>query len=255
MFSFGRASLVAACLLLLPVGPSLGQQGPSFGVLVFSKTTGYRHESIAPGIAAIRAMGAAHGFAVEATEDSNRFTEASLGVYQVVVFLNTTGKILEPAQQAAFENFIRRGGGFVGIHSASDTEYDWPWYGRLVGAYFDSHPPGIHNATIRVEDRDHPSTRGLSPVWQRIDEWYNFTGNLRGKVHVLATLDETSYAGGTMKSDHPIAWCHDFDGGRSWYTALGHTTASYDEPMFREHLLGGILSTAGRAEARCPIGP
>ena len=138
----------------------------------------------------------------------------------------------------------------MGIHSASDTEYDWAWYGRLVGAYFAGHPQ-IQRATVRIEDRGHASTEGLPATWERTDEWYNFRRNPRGNVHVLATLDEGTYSGGTMGDDHPIAWCQTIDGGRSWYTAMGHTSESYAEPLFHLHLLGGIKSAAGVAGS-CP---
>jgi cytochrome c len=219
---------------------------PRFAVLVFSKTSAFRHDSIPQGIAAINALGAENGFAVDSTEDAARFTAAELARYKVVVFLCTTGDILDTDQKAAFERYIRSGGGFVGIHSASDTEYQWAWYGRLVGAYFASHPE-IQHATVRIEDLGHASTEGLPATWERSDEWYNFRSNPRGKVHVLATLDEATYAGGKMGADHPIAWCQEIDGGRSWYTAMGHTSESYAEPLFRLHLLGGIESAAGLA--------
>jgi cytochrome c len=234
----------------LAAGASAQTTKPSFTVLVFSKTTAFRHDSIPDGIAAIRTLAGEHGFAVTETEDAGRFTDAILPQYQVVVFLSTTGDILDAAQKSAFERYIRSGGGFVGIHSASDTEYRWPWYGRLVGAWFASHPQ-IQHATIHIEDADHPSTKGLPASWERTDEWYNFRGNPRSAVHVLASLDESSYSGGAMGTDHPIAWCQNIDGGRSWYTAMGHTKESYAEPLFRLHLLGGIESAAGVA-AGCP---
>jgi cytochrome c len=226
---------------------------PRFAVLVFSKTSGFRHNSIPQGIAAIEVLGAEHGFDVDATEDAARFNDATLSTFRVVLFLNTTGTILDADQKAAFQRYIRRGGGFVGIHSASDTEYDWPWYGRLVGAYFKSHPE-IRQATVRIEDRQHPSTRPLPLSWQRRDEWYNFRSNPRPGVHVLAILDESSDGEGIPGPDHPVAWCQDFDGGRSWYTALGHTGESYSEPAFLLHLLGGIRSAAGIAKANCAVG-
>jgi type 1 glutamine amidotransferase len=226
---------------------------PRFVVLVFSKTNGFRHESIPKAIAAIRALGAEHGFEIDASEDAAQFTDATLSKYRVVLFLNTTGTILTRDEKAAFQRFIRGGGGFVGVHSASDTEYDWPWYGRLVGAYFKNHPQ-IQPATVRVDDGAHPSTRSVPPSWRRTDEWYNFRSNPRFSAHVLATLDETSYAGGTMGSDHPISWCQDFDGGRSWYTALGHTEESYGDPTFIGHLLGGIQSAARVYDADCSVG-
>jgi len=223
---------------------------PRFAVLVFTKTTGFRHDSIPHGIGAIKTLGADHGFTVDSTEDAARFTDAALARYRVVVFLSTTGEILDDGQKAAFERYIRSGGGFAGIHSASDTEYQWAWYGRLVGAYFASHPE-IQRARILIEDPAHPSTRDLPAVWQRTDEWYNFRSNPRGAVHVLARLDEASYSGGKMGADHPIAWCQVIDGGRSWYTAMGHTVESYAEPLFRRHLLGGIENAAGVAGS-CP---
>lgn len=219
-------------------------------VLVFSKTTGYRHTSIPDGIAAIHALGAEHGFEVEATEDAGVFTDDALASFAAVVFLNTTQDVLDAAQQAAFERYIRAGGGFAGVHAAADTEYDWPWYGGLVGAYFEHHPE-IQAATVRVEDPAHPSTDGLPVEWVRTDEWYDFRSSPRGRVRVLATLDEASYEGGRMGEDHPIAWCHAYDGGRAWYTAMGHTAESYAEPLFRRHLLGGIRYAAGLAEGDC----
>ncbi len=216
-----------------------------FWVLVFSKTAGFRHESIPEGVAAIAQLGAENGFDVEATEDAAIFTDSGLAPFAAVVFLSTTGDILDDAQQAALEQYVHRGGGFVGIHAASDTEYDWPWYGRLVGAYFHSHP-AIQEAVIDVTDRDHPSTRRLPRRWTRRDEWYNYRRSPSNAVHVLARLDERSYQGGSMGDDHPIAWCHELDGGRAWYTGGGHTSESFNEPLFLQHLLGGILWAAGR---------
>jgi type 1 glutamine amidotransferase len=213
-----------------------------YKVLVFSKTAAFRHASIPNGLAAIQQLGIENSFQVVATEDATLFNEAFLAQFRVVVFLMTTGDVLDATQQAAFERYIRAGNGFVGIHSASDTEYSWPWYGGLVGAYFSNHP-AIQKATVRVEDTQHPSTRFFAGPWVRTDEWYNFQNNPRIGVHVLATLDESTYSGGTM-GDHPIAWYHAYDGGRAWYTAGGHTATSYTEPLFRAHLLGGIQYAA-----------
>jgi cytochrome c len=217
---------------------------PSRRILVFSKTLGFRHDSIPNGIAAIRQLGAENGFAVDATEESDRFDDAQLSAYDAVVFLSTTGDVLNDVEQAAFERYIRKGRGFVGIHSATDTEYGWPWYGELVGAYFAGHP-AIQSTVVRVTDRVHPSTRSLPERWTRVDEWYNFSANPRERVHVLATVDESSYSGGQMGPDHPIAWCQFVQGGRSWYTAMGHTGESYSERHFLDHLLGGIEFAAG----------
>ena len=243
--------LLVACVIVGAIASSgAAETEPRFSALVFSKTAGFRHDSIPQGIAAIKALGADKGFAVDSTEDAARFTDAGLAGYKVVVFLSTTGDILDDGQKAAFERYIRSGGGFVGVHSASDTEYRWAWYGRLVGAYFANHPE-IQRATVHIVDQTHPSTKDLPAVWQRDDEWYNFRSNPRAAAHVLATLDEATYSGGRMGSDHPIAWCQEIEGGRSWYTAMGHTVESYAEPLFRLHLLGGIESAAGLG---CPTG-
>lgn len=221
-----------------------------YKVLVFSKTAGFRHDSIPAGIEAIKAMSSANHFSADATEDAAAFTEENLAQYAAVVFLSTTGDVLDPAQKAAFEKYIQAGGGYVGIHSASDTEYDWPWYGELVGAYFKDHPEP-QSANVIVADAAHPSTSALPGVWTRTDEWYNFRDNPRSKVHVLATLDENSYKGGNMGFDHPTAWCQSYDGGRAWYTGGGHSVESFSEPAFLQHVLGGIQWAAGQAEGDC----
>ncbi len=215
-------------------------------VLVFSRTLGYRHDSIAAGLTLIRQLGRDHGFGVDASEDPATFSDSGLAPYAAVVFLSTTGDVLDAGQQAAFERFIRAGRGYVGVHSAADTEYDWAWYGGLMGAYFQDHPPGLHTARLVVEDRSHVSTAHLDATWERTDEWYNFRTNPRPTVNVLITLDESTYTGGTMGSDHPIAWYHAYDGGRAWYTGLGHTAETYAEPAFIQHLLGGIRWASGR---------
>jgi len=246
---------IIVSILLLGILPSIfslygNSQSATIKVLVFSKTAGFRHDSIPDGIAAIRQLGQQNGFEVDATEDAAAFSDANLAQYRTVVFLSTTGEILNAEQQSAFEHFIRNGGGYVGVHSATDTEYDWTWYGGLAGAYFQDHP-NIQQATIRIEDNAHPSTTGLPTNWQRTDEWYNFRSNPRGRVRVLARLDESTYTGGTMGADHPIAWCQLYDGGRSWYTAAGHTRESYGEPLFRQHLLGGIQFAAKLKDGAC----
>jgi type 1 glutamine amidotransferase len=241
----------AALLILASTGstPASAVDAP-YEVLVFSKTAGFRHDSIPAGIQMIRDLGAANSFTVTATEDSTQFNAANLAGFEAVVFLNTTGDVLNATQQTAFENYIRAGGGFVGVHSAADTEYDWPFYGDLVGAYFASHP-AIQQATIRVENRAHAATAGLSPTWVRSDEWYNFRTNPRSSARVLATLDESSYSGGTMGADHPHTWCKTVQGGRSFYTGSGHTQASYAETGFRSLMLGGIRYAANRTKADC----
>ena len=177
-----------------------------------------------------------NNFTVTATEDASTFTTANLAQFKVVIFLNTTGDVLDATQQTAFESYINGGGGYVGVHSAADTEYDWPYYGTLVGAWFSSHP-AIQQVTARVEDRTHPATSHLAATWVRTDELYNYRTNPRPNVRVLINLDEGTYSGGTM-GDHPITSSQ--SSGRAFYTGLGHTQASYSEAAFRTHLLGGI---------------
>ncbi|NUT94023.1 MAG: DUF1080 domain-containing protein [Saccharothrix sp.] len=219
-----------------------------FDVLVFSKTTGYRHDSIPAGVQAIRLLGAANGFSVAATEDSGRFTPGELAGYEVVVFLNTTGDVLDAAQKDAFEAYVRSGGGFVGVHAAADTEYDWPFFGELVGAHFASHP-AVQRATVRVESRAHAATAHLGPTWVLTDEWYDYRTNPRGTARILSTVDESTYSGGAMGEDHPHTWCKTVGDGRSFYTGSGHTAEIFADPNFRKLLLGGIRYAAGRTNA------
>ncbi|MEU5781814.1 ThuA domain-containing protein [Micromonospora lupini] len=244
----GLAALaVIACTT--PASPASAADAP-YDVLVFSKTAGFRHDAIPVGIQTIRDLGAANNFTVTATEDAAAFTTANLAQYEAVVFLNTTGDVLDATQQTAFESYIGSGRGYVGVHAAADTEYDWPFYGNLVGAWFASHP-AIQQANMKVEDRGHAATGHLPQTWTRTDEWYNYRTNARSTAHVLATLDESSYSGGGMGADHPLSWCKGYGGGRSFYTGAGHTQASYAEPAFRTHLLGGIRYAAGRSKADC----
>lgn len=211
-------------------------------ILVFTKTAGYRHESIEKGVETLRELGRRNNFRITQTEDSLQFNAANLKKYQLVIFLSTTMDVLDTQQQGAFENYIKNGGSFMGIHSATDTEYEWPWYGKLVGAYFESHPndPNVREAKMQVVDKNHPATAHLQEVWIRKDEWYNYK-NINPDLQVLIKLDETSYEGGTNGDNHPIAWYHTFDGGRAFYTGGGHTNESFDEPDFRKHLVGGIM--------------
>ena len=213
-------------------------------VLVFSKTAGFRHASIPDGIAAIQKLGAENGFDVDTTENADMFNDDTLKKYSAVIFLNTTGDILNYRQEAAFERYIQAGGGFVGVHSATDTEYDWGWYGRLVGGYFNGHPKP-QEARFIIKDKDFAATKFFTDtVWKRTDELYNFK-KLNPDVHVLVTIDEKSYEGGTNGDFHPMSWYHDYDGGRAFYTELGHTPESYKEENYLKHLLGGIQYAIG----------
>jgi len=209
-------------------------------LLVFTKTAGYRHESIPAAVTAVREM----GFRVYATEDAAVFT-ADLSRFGAVVFLSTTGVLLDRAQRDGLRRYLRGyllgGGGFAAVHSAMHSETDWPFFEGLVGARFAGHPP-LQPGRILVEEHDHPATAHLESVWEWTDEWYNFPANPRERVRVLMRVDETSYDGGTLGDDHPIAWCHEYEGVRCFYTSLGHTPEAYRDPAFRAHLRGGILS-------------
>jgi len=223
-------------LLLAVITISFKKKAPA--VLVFSKTNGFRHKSIPKGILAIRKLGSENNFTVDATEDSLAFTEENLAKYKAIIFLSPTGNVLGEAEQKAMENYIQKGGGFVGVHAAADCEYNWPWYVKLVGASFLSHP-AQQTAKLMVTDKKHIATKHLPATWERKDEWYNFK-NMNPNVNVILKIDESSYKGGKNGDNHPMAWYHAYDGGRAFYTELGHTDESFTEPAFLQHLLGGI---------------
>jgi cytochrome c len=287
-------------LAALVVAASLGASSaaspaPTPQILVFSRTTGFRHSSIEPAIAAIGRLGEEHRFDVTASEDPAVFNAEALRDYAAVVFVSTTGDpIPDPAQRSALRRYVTRGGGFVGVHAASDqdetSQATWPWFGKLLGAYFGGHPlyssrptgdescalAGVvscHTGIVRIEDPRHPATRTIVAsraragasgaqrrVWDVYDEFYGFLTNPRRDVHVLATLDERSYLDdprrlefgpGAMGDDHPIAWCHRVGRGHSFYTGLGHDSQLFADPVYLEHLLGGIRWAAGRADGNC----
>jgi len=223
---------------------------PVASLLLFTKTAGYRHDSIADGIAALTVVAAGARLRVDATEDASVFTDEGLHGYAALVFLDTTGAVLDADQRAAMERYVHGGGGFVGIHAAADGDPAWPWYAALIGAGFRGHPP-LQAGRLEVVDRAHPVTADLPGTWERTDEWYDFTTNPRDHVRVLVTVDESSYDGGQMGADHPLAWCQEFDGARAFYTAMGHTSESFQEPAFLAHLLGGLRWAAGLAAADC----
>ena len=216
-------------------------------ILVFSKTAEFRHNSIEAGKTALRNMAFENNIKIDITEDAAIFSEEFLKQYSAVIFLNTTGDVLDYAQQADFERYIQAGGGYVGIHAATDTEYDWKWYNNLAGAYFNGHPK-IQEAKLNILDKNHPSTKGINDPWIKKEEWYNFK-KFNSDVKVLIEIDETSYEGGTHNNEqHPIAWFHEFDGGRSFYTGIGHIDKTFKDPIFLKHLLGGIEYAMGDGE-------
>lgn len=235
-----KKSLLASCLVFLAlISVSFISFRKTPRVLVFSLTMKFHHASIPKGVAAIQQLGSEHHFSVDTTTDASLFTRDNLKKYAAVIFLNTTGDVLNEEQQLAFQQYIRSGGGFVGVHAASDTEYDWPWYNQLVGAYFKSHPKQ-QEAVLHIVDSKHPATQHLPTEWKRKDEWYNFK-SIQPNLHILITIDEKTYTGGENGDMHPMAWYHDFDGGHAFYTELGHTDESYVDPLYLQHLYGGLL--------------
>ncbi len=230
-------------------------------VLVFSKTVNFRHASIEVGKIALQKMGLEKGFAVDTTEDATVFNEENLKRYRCVVWLSTTGNVLDPAQQNAFERYIQAGGGYFGIHAASDTEYDWPWYGKLVGGWFDNHPSqpsNVQKGTFHITDLKNPLTNFLPEPWVRTDEFYAYK-KMNPDVKTLITIDEKSYSGGTMGDFHPMAWYHEFDGGRAFYTNMGHTDETFSEPLVLQHFWAGLQWAMGGtldfSKARTPKFP
>ncbi|HVV06652.1 MAG TPA: ThuA domain-containing protein [Puia sp.] len=213
-------------------------------VLIFCKTNGYHHASIAAGTVAIKKLGEENGFDVDVTEDSTQFRYKILKKYAALIFLSPTGKVFGPEEEKALQKYIHHGGGFLGIHAATDCEYNWQWYGDLVGGYFKSHPKQ-QQANIIVVDKDNPATKGLPETWSRWDEWYNFK-YLNPDIHVLLKIDEKSYTGGENGDNHPMAWYHEYEGGRSFYIELGHTDESYSDPAYLGLLLGGIRYAMGK---------
>lgn len=207
-------------------------------LLIFTKTAGFRHSSIPAGVAMFERIASSAGYKIRHTEDATVFHPDSLRRFSVIVFLSTTGNILDASQQEAMEAFMAAGGAFLGVHAAADTEYDWPWYGQMLGARFSSHPD-IQQADVVLRDTIHPAVMGLPARWQRRDEWYNFRDMAPG-LSTLLTVDETTYDGGTHGEFHPVSWCHEFGGGRVFYTAMGHTDDSFGEPVFEVHLAGAL---------------
>jgi type 1 glutamine amidotransferase len=215
-------------------------------VLIFSLTKGYHHASISEGITAIKLLGQQNDFLVDTTTNPAMFTNENLKQYKALIFLSPTGNgFFNKEQQTALMNYMHNGGGFVGIHAATDCLYDWPWYGKLVGAYFSKHPK-VQQAKLIVNDRKHISTKDLQAEWIHTDEWYNFK-EVNPNLKVLISLDETSYKGGDMNNNHPIAWYHKYEGGKVFYTGLGHTKENYTtDSLFLKHLTGGIKYALGR---------
>ncbi|MBX2844160.1 MAG: ThuA domain-containing protein [Flammeovirgaceae bacterium] len=246
MNDYPRRWIQNLILLLLLVTFSISCSTKEKRLLVFSKTSGFRHNSIEAGKLALIKLGNENGIKVDTTENASIFHEDSLKIYSAIVFLNTTMDVLDHIQQADFERYIQSGGGFVGIHAAADTEYEWPWYGKLVGGYFNGHPsnPNVRKGKVTVLDHHHESTEGLPQEWEKNDEFYNFK-DMYSELNYLIRVDEKSYGAGKHGDFHPLSWYHEFDGGRSFYTNFGHTPETFSEPEFVKHILGGINYAIG----------
>lgn len=241
---------MAALLVLLTCSTaSFAQQ---FKALLFTKTDGFHHESIHEGVTGVRLLASRHNFSVDWQENASVFNDKNLEKYQVVIFLNTTGNILNEEQQTAFEKFIKSGKGYVGIHSAADTEYDWVWYTKLVGMMFKIHPQQ-QTAYLKVEDSNFPGMERFPKKLLWTDEWYTYSERKADDLHLLVTVDEKTYDPSVKWGDtdskgmgavHPISWYHKYDGGRSFYTGLGHIGLVYSDQTFLDHLYGGIYWAA-----------
>jgi len=220
-------------------------------ILVFTRTEGFRHGSISDGVDMVEALATELGASVVETGDTDLFTAEGLAPFDVVVWLSTTGDVLDAPEQYAFEAYIQAGGGYVGIHAAADCEYGWPWYGQLLGngAWFNEHP-AIQTATLVREGGGPPDPGFPAGETSFEDEWYNFQANPRPAVQVLMTLDESSYnpGNGAMGADHPITWAHAFDGGRALYTGLGHRSQTFDDEFFRAQIRNALLWTSGQSD-------
>ena len=242
--------LVILIAQLLCWQTSLAQK--QFKALLVTTTKGWHHESVHSGVLAIQQLGVKNSFDVVLFEDPKAFTDKYLEQFKAVIFLNTTGDILDSAQQRVMERFVRAGKGFVGIHSASDTEYDWEWYTKLVGRMFHIHP-AIQTAKVTIIDSTFPGLQGFSSNKLWTDEWYEFGPEKVSDLQYILAIDETSYdpkvewgnkKGIGMGKLHPVAWYHNYDGGRSFYTALGHVPSVFSDPVFLNHLYAGIYWAA-----------
>ena len=224
-------------------------------ILIFTKTAAYREDNIAPTRLALKNFYAGKGLDVDTSENAALFADSSLAKYKAVVFLKTSGDALDPAQQTAFEKWFQAGGGFQAIHSALDTEYDWPFYGKLIGGAWFKTLPGDQNTkqAIVIEDTNDISTKGLPKRWERTDEIYGFKANPRAAkdpaMHILATVDESTFPKGVAGTDHPMSWYTSYNGGKAWTTAMGHVTAAYSDALFLGHLWGGMQYILGRTVA------
>ncbi|KAG7089790.1 hypothetical protein E1B28_011441 [Marasmius oreades] len=240
-------------MLLYAGHSSADDSEPSTRVLIYSATRGFRHDSIPTAIQILKEKGPSVHIQFDSTEDENLFSDSNLAPYGAVVFLSTTGEVLQASGKTAFQNYLNRGGNFIGIHSASDSLVNDTFYGHEIGAYFDYHPP-LQNATVNVLDRSHPSTTMLPARWKVQDEMYNFKSDPRALgAKVILSADESTYTDDGVRkfnqgTPHPTAWYQERGAGvqegrtagRSFYTSLGHLNETWRDELFIAHVLGGI---------------
>jgi type 1 glutamine amidotransferase len=214
-------------------------------VLIFTYSTGYRHASIEPGVIALQAMGKKMGVTMVTSADPAVFSTEGLKGVQAIILISNTSKKTDPtsewltgSKRDALQAFVHRGGGIVGIHAAADSHYNWPWYGRMIGGYFQRHPKGTPEGIVTVFDPKHPVMKGVAPVSRHVDEWYYYE-DYDPRLHLLATVDPGSL-GEADVNPNPVAWVHEFEGGRVFYTAMGHTDESYRDPWFLRQLENGL---------------
>jgi type 1 glutamine amidotransferase len=234
-----RIAFILGIVIFVSCSSARKMNESSNKVLVFSKTQAFRHASIEEGKLALLKLGLENRWAVDTSEDASVFIAEKLKKYQAIVFLNTSGDVLNEEQQVVFQKYIRDGGGFIGIHAASDTEKNWPWYNNLVGAYFKGHPKPQF-ARYNVVDRDYTAVSFMPDTINRFEEIYNFYNFKSELVKVIMTVDEKSYIGGNMGAFHPIAWYHTYDGGKAFYTAWGHHPETFKEELFLKHISAAI---------------
>lgn len=266
MRKLALAGALLSAALAMPAAAQINATSPAIdgeqgAILVYSRTVGWRHDSIDAAWSAIADIAHEKGWSVVFTEDARWLETDRIGAFDTVVFASASGNSMNAAQQASFRSFVENGGGFVGLHAAGDASLEWDWYqSELIGPRFIGHPlnPGTRTGTVRIEDPDHIAMQGLPETWYRADEWYSFDGSPRGKFHVLASIDESSYVQGAwgdgtplaMGEDHPLVWNRCVGQGRSFYNAMGHTAESYAEDGMRSLIAGGIAWAMG--EGDCP---
>lgn len=239
-------------ILFMVVAGTSSVQAEQFSVFLFTKTDGWHHKSINAAVTAMETLSEKHHFSIDWHEDASRINPENLAQYDVIMFMLTTGDILNDEQKRAMEQFVKSGKGFVGVHSASDTEYQWDWYTRMVGRSFHIHPL-IQTAELSVMSREFPGLERMPDRFLWTDEWYEFGEEKIDTLNYILSVDESTFdpvakwddkSGKGMGEFHPVAWYHEYDGGRAFYTALGHMGSTYSDTLFMEHIYGGLYWAA-----------